>query len=58
MEREVQVLRKVGGKVFNIVEVQETRCQPMAMLLMRKEPGTLSSMLKDAPNSIPREIVK
>lgn len=58
MEREVQVLGEVNGKVSHIVQVEEIRCSPLPMLLMRKEPGTLSSMLKDASNSIPREIVK
>eukprot|EP00903_Cladosiphon_okamuranus_P011711 g11014.t1 len=57
MEREVQVLAKVSGNVSHIVQVEELRCKPSPMLLMHKEPGTLSSMLTDASNSIPREIV-
>lgn len=58
MEREVQVLTRVGGKVSHVVQVEEVRWKPLPMLLMYKEPGTLSSMLKDASNSIPGAIVK
>ena len=58
MEREVRVLLEVRDKVSHIVQVVEIRCDPLGMLLMRKEPGTLSSMLEDASNSVPRDIVK
>eukprot|EP00752_Nemacystus_decipiens_P009157 g8179.t1 len=58
MLREVQVLLEIDGKVSHIVNVEEIRLEPLPMLLMRKEPGTLSSMLEDASNSVPREVVK
>lgn len=58
MNREVRVLREVQGRVPNVVDVREIRLDPEPMLLMRKEQGTLSSMLKDTSNSNPRAIVK
>ncbi|CAM9989828.1 unnamed protein product, partial [Scytosiphon promiscuus] len=59
MEREVQVLSKIRhGKLPNIVEVLEIRLEPKPMLLMRREPYTFSSKLKEYSNSEPREIAK
>ncbi|CBJ34138.1 hypothetical protein Esi_1093_0001 [Ectocarpus siliculosus] len=59
MEREVAALSDVRGKVSHVVHVQEISSTSGApMLLMRREPGTLSSMLCDCSNTDPRALVR
>ncbi|CAN0102571.1 unnamed protein product [Ectocarpus sp. 6 AP-2014] len=59
MEREVAALSDVRGKVSHVVHVQEISSTSGApMLLMRREPGTLSSMLCNCSNTDPRALVR
>ncbi|CAN0518122.1 unnamed protein product, partial [Ectocarpus sp. 12 AP-2014] len=59
MEREVAALSDVRGKVSHVVHVQEISSTSGApMLLMRKEPGTMSSMLSRWSNTDPRALVR
>ncbi|CBN74566.1 Possible rho or cAMP PK [Ectocarpus siliculosus] len=59
MEREVAALSDVRGKVSHVVHVQEISSTSGApMLLMRREPGTLSSMLCNCLNTDPRALVR
>ncbi|CAM9978140.1 unnamed protein product [Ectocarpus sp. 4 AP-2014] len=59
MEREVAALSDVRGKVSHVVHVQEiSSTSGVPMLLMRREPGTVSSMLSRWSNTDPRALVR
>ncbi|CAN0136775.1 unnamed protein product, partial [Ectocarpus sp. 12 AP-2014] len=59
MEREVAALSDVRGKVSHVVHVQEiSSTSGGPMLLMRREPGTMSSMLSRWSNTDPRALVR